>query len=840
MHKTFKINYIALNLCIICNAAYAGDRFNATALQIGNPDNTPVDLSSFSRSGDNPPGIYRVEIRINKMMIAAREVDFQRNDRGELYPRLTLEDYVQFGVNINSIASLYAIDKKTIIKDINQYIPDADIDFDFSKQRLNISIPQAFMKNEARNNVNPELWDDGIPAVLLSYNLTGSNTDSDYAGKTENYFSSIRSGINAGAWRLRNYSTWSYSLPSKGERQKSWDSINTWAQRDLKKIRGKLIVGQSYTPSDIFESVQFTGALVATEDNMLPDSLRGFAPTVQGIANSNAQITISQNGITIYQTTVPPGPFTISDLYPTSASGELNVTIREADGSERSFTQAFSNVPMMQREGQFKYALVTGKYRNTKDGGKEPFFGQGTLIYGLPYELTLLGGILYSGFYQAANVGIGMGLGEFGAISADITQSLAHFDKSDDTTEQGQSIRFLYSKTISATNSIITLAGYRYSTENYYSLSDAVAKQNYIDDRNDNINYNKKSKVQIVFQQNLFDGRLGSLSISGYQQDYWNQTGKEKNVSISYTNTFDYFNFIVAYSNTKSLSTSNGSDEQISLNISIPLSRWARNTYSSTNISHDNHGNTRAQTGINGSLLEGNNLRYNVYTGYGNNSTGNTGIVNVDYLGSYGETNLGYSYTNSSKQINYGVQGTIVAHPYGVTLGQPVFGDMSAVALIKADGASGISVQNKTGVRTDWRGYTVVPYLNPYKQASIVLRPDELNPDIELTDYAQNVIPTAGAVVLANYKTNIGSRVLMTLHQQSKNVPFGATVTIAGKEDYMAIVGDDGEVFLSGMPHKGRVTAVWDEGSQSCNSDYVLPDETDNRGGIFTLTGECL
>lgn len=56
-----------------------------------------------------------------------------------------------------------------------------------------------------------------------------------------------------------------------------------------------------------FDSVSFRGVQLASDDNMLPDSLKGFAPVVRGIAKSNAQITIKQNGYTIYQTYVSPG-----------------------------------------------------------------------------------------------------------------------------------------------------------------------------------------------------------------------------------------------------------------------------------------------------------------------------------------------------------------------------------------------------------------------------------------------------------------------------------------------------------------------------------------------------
>lgn len=70
---------------------------------------------------------------------------------------------------------------------------------------------------------------------------------------------------------------------------------------------GELTAGDSYTPSALFDSLPFRGLQLASDDNMLPDSMKGFAPTIHGIARSNAQVTIRQNGYIINQRYVPPG-----------------------------------------------------------------------------------------------------------------------------------------------------------------------------------------------------------------------------------------------------------------------------------------------------------------------------------------------------------------------------------------------------------------------------------------------------------------------------------------------------------------------------------------------------
>ncbi|QLK87715.1 hypothetical protein E3U36_05420 [Arsenophonus endosymbiont of Aphis craccivora] len=73
--------------------------------------------------------------------------------------------------------------------------------------------------------------------------------------------------------------------------------------------------------------MNFNGLALASDERTLPDSLRGYAPVVRGVANTTATVTIKQNGNQIYEKTVSPGAFSITDLYPTSYNGDLDVEI---------------------------------------------------------------------------------------------------------------------------------------------------------------------------------------------------------------------------------------------------------------------------------------------------------------------------------------------------------------------------------------------------------------------------------------------------------------------------------------------------------------------------------
>ncbi|WP_148180621.1 fimbria/pilus outer membrane usher protein, partial [Klebsiella pneumoniae] len=98
------------------------------------------------------------------------------------------------------------------------------------------------------------------------------------------------------AWRLRNVSSMEY------DRTRRWNSQSTWLQRDLKSLKSLLRMGDTFTSGDVFDSVQFRGVQLMSDDEMLPDSQRGFAPTIRGMAHSNAKVTISQHGYVIYET----------------------------------------------------------------------------------------------------------------------------------------------------------------------------------------------------------------------------------------------------------------------------------------------------------------------------------------------------------------------------------------------------------------------------------------------------------------------------------------------------------------------------------------------------------
>ncbi len=84
--------------------------------------------------------------------------------------------------------------------------------------------------------------------------------------------------MNLGAWRLRNYSTRRETTVSTHVD----NNIGTSLSRAIVPLKRQLTLGIP-TAGDIFTSVQMRGVQLTSDEEMLPDSQRGFAPVIRAL-----------------------------------------------------------------------------------------------------------------------------------------------------------------------------------------------------------------------------------------------------------------------------------------------------------------------------------------------------------------------------------------------------------------------------------------------------------------------------------------------------------------------------------------------------------------------------
>lgn len=811
--RIFALSALAFAISTASGVVYADDYFNLSVLETETPLENTGAVEAYLRHNGLSPGQYLTSIVWNEDRLDKRNLTYLLSkDNSALIPQFTKAELAELGVKVDAVAALQPLDDNAPVGDISEYIPGARYDFSPDTQVLQLRIPQQFRNPRLSGETNPANWDDGIPAIWSSYYVSGSRQQTGADSSRAN-FASLDSGVNIGPWRFRNTSNWGSDT--------GWQSINTTLERDVKRLRSQFRAGQTSTNGELFDSVQMTGVTLETDTAMSPSGLQGFAPVVRGIANSDAKVTVKQNGYTIYQTNVSAGPFELRDLSQVTAGADLEVTVEEADGTQRSFIQASSSVPIMQREGALKYSVSAGKYRDVNHG-EDPAFGQATLIYGLPFGTTVYGGVLGASMYRAGLIGVGADLHRLGSFSLDLTQAQTAFaDTRGKST--GQSWRAQYAKDFPATDTTLTLASYRYSTSGFYTFQEALDQRNGGYDDNDIYSYrnayNRRSRLQLNVSQSL--NGWGSVYANAWQQNYWGMSGRERSVSLGYSSSWHGANWSVNYSLTKTPSTRD--DRQFSLSLNIPLSRFLPEAWATYNLTSSKTGTATHQVGINGSLLEDNNLTYNLQQNYTRDNVGNGAYLSSRYRASMGDFSTSYSYQKNSKQWGYSAQGSVVGHSHGVTLGRSV---QDAFAVVHITDGDNVKVESAQGIYTDAWGNAIVPTLTPYRRNTVTVNTHGRD-DIDIQDAAVDTIPTRGAVVTADFSARAGKRALLTLTHHHGVVPFGAVLSMEGMT---AIVGEGGEVYVTGLKGTQTFTVQWGDTPEArCAGRISVPEKKDAR-----------
>ncbi|HDC4621234.1 TPA: fimbria/pilus outer membrane usher protein, partial [Enterobacter asburiae] len=458
-------------------------------------------------------------------------------------------------------------------------------------------------------------------------------------------------GANLGAWRSR--AEWQASKKDFNQQNEQNSQFTSfYAYRAIRKLSAKLTIGESYINSDLFDMLKFVGASLISDDKMLPPNLRGYAPQVNGIAKSNATVTITQQGRVVYESQVPSGPFTISDLSDALA-GELDVKVQEQDGTVQNFKVNTATIPYLTRPGSFRFKLFSGRPTNDKHQVEGDVFAAAEGSWGVSNGWSLYGGALTSVNYNSVAIGFGRDLLAFGAIALDITMSNA---KLPDSTKRGKSYRVSYSKLFDEIGTQFTFAGYRFSEENYMTYDQF---NNYMKG-NGPLRQSKEMYTATINQQ------LRSLGLSAYlnytHESYWDNTVEERyDISLShYMDLGKFKNASLTLSAYKS-KYEGINDKGIYASIAIPFGESAT---VSTGASYTND-KVGYSLGYSERLKNGDS--YNINANSSDYDTSMSGYYH--HVGDIAEINTNASYSGSNtSSLGINVRGGVTATAKGAAL----------------------------------------------------------------------------------------------------------------------------------------------------------------------------
>ena len=127
----------------------------------------------------------------------------------------------------------------------------------------------------------------------------------------------------------------------------------------------------------------------------------------------------------------------------------------------------------------------------------------------------------------------------------------------------------------------------------------------------------------------------------------------------------------------------------------------------------------------------------------------------------------------------------------------------------------------------------------------MTLQTEDLKHDIEIKNSTTEVIPSKGAIVLAEYETRRGHKILLTVRDHAgKPLPFGARVEDRHGHE-MGTVGMQGRIYLTGAnPTDTLMVKQGKNASDQCTFTYALsPEDLEknktNMLGLIKINSTC-
>ncbi|WP_447763079.1 fimbria/pilus outer membrane usher protein [Citrobacter freundii] len=352
---------LLISLAVISHKVSAVE-FNVEVLSTEERGN--IDLNAFAEPGYLYPGEYNFRITVNRTNVSSDDFsvmvfpDVQEKQKTQIC--LTKEIIHKIGFT-NEALELVSYSTENACADLRE-ITGIEIKPVLGEGRLSIQVPTSWLEYSDATWSPSSHWDEGIAGFMLDYNISSTLTSYNHRDDADYTTYNGSAGFNYGAWRLRSdYQGYRQnSFTNKKSQSEDLSLSRVYAYRNIKSWRSTLSVGENYIFSDIFDSWKYIGFGLQSDDRMLPPKLRGYSQQITGIAETNAQVRVSQQGRVLYESSVPAGNFTISDL-DTFIKGKLDVEIIEQNGKIKTFQVDTANVPFLTRPGQVRYKFSTGR-----------------------------------------------------------------------------------------------------------------------------------------------------------------------------------------------------------------------------------------------------------------------------------------------------------------------------------------------------------------------------------------------------------------------------------------------------------------------------------------------
>ena len=576
-----------------------------------------------------------------------------------------------------------------------------------------------------------------------------------------------------------------------GSEPGSWIRLETTFTRDFPDTNRTLRIGDSSTRSSLLgRNAYFGGVQYGSNFALTPGFISQPLPTISGLSSAPSTVDLYVNNVLRQTSTVPTGPFTLTNLPTFNGSGDARLVVRDLLGRETVVVQPFFSSSQLLAVGLSDWSVEAGALRRDLGLTSAAYgdgFVSGTYKQGVSTELTLESRAEATRDLQTASLGTivvlpgqllgraaymgsrseSKGTGNQWLLGADYAGTV----RSASLQLQGATVNFrqlgLDKQIFPIRYQLAGNASYYTATKNSFSAGFAMV---------DRFEGPRVSTFSVGYNMRVFE--RGSLQISAGR------------------------------------AITNAAANSIVVTLVMPL-----------------EGNIITSAGM--ELRAGQNSAYASAT----SSTADNGVLGwrvlaaQDQTGSRAEGGLNYasryarltgdaSKSAGQSALRLGASGGLLATDGRVFASQRV---NDSFALVEVPGYPDLSVSLGAIVlgRTNADGLAIVPRLLPYQVNTLRLDANELPISAEIDNIELTAVPASRSGVKLVFATRAGRAALLRLVlDDGQPAPAGATIQIEGdKQEFY--VAQRGEAFVTGLLASSRITLNWK--TQQCVLEVVLP-----------------
>lgn len=802
---------------LVCVAILSGLAEQAYAAQPGT-QLLGFDLATLQARGIDPgvaryfrsaarfsEGVRVVGLTVNGDRIGLADVRF--NHEGELCFTRGLLDRAGLRVPSRVLNKDAAVDQAC--HDFLSEYPNTVATLRPGSEEVFLVVPTQALREVQRGSGH---YARGGTAGMLNYDLQGSNSHS--REDTNRYFSaSTEVGFNFGDWIAR-----SRQLYISSDGRSTTEHLFAYAQRDWVPLASTLQLGQISGTSPVFGGVQLLGA------QLFPDGIAsgssGGGVVVEGIALSQSRVEVRQSGALIYTTVVPEGPFSLSNLPLLNGTSDLQVSVIEARGGQRSFVVPAASfratVPV-----KTGYTAGLGKVRDVdRSGAKEPLLGMASGTWALGKNSTLSSGVQGTDSYNSVGLALDSSFGQ--RFSLGLRNNLAR-----DRKKKLQGVRNSVSLGGTLPGNVQVSLSATTQTPGYREVLDTVRT---VAGENDVARFKNQYTAGVSWAA----PQVGAFS-AGYSRATHFNSRSTQNVYGSWNKDFRYANVgVTVDSQVGSSGKTRGDNDGVGvrLQVTVPLGRerslssFARHQGRRSSIGTSYY--ERVDEALNYELRSESDLR-------GSHEQTMGGWVNT--LSRYAQVGAGVDRDASSTRYSGQLQGAVVAHDRGVTFTPYRVEDTFGVA--SAGDIAGARISTPQGpVWTDRWGMAVLPGLPAYQVSQLEIEGKSLPRQVDIKNGTKVLEAGRGSFSKVDFEVVKVRRVLLRATDTAgEPLAQGASVLGAGNA-FLTNVVAGGMIFLSNIDSAQTLTVSSPSGA-SCTLQLDLAEQSYDERPYETASATC-